>query len=623
MKSKELLKSGFEKSKQAVKDLKTRKFSKKFYIILSIVVLLIIALMFFAFGKDDGEEEKKVYTEGVAMVGDLTETIEQSGVVEPYERREIISLARGEIIESPFEEGDKVEKDDLLYKIDDEDAQLNIEKAQLNLDDINENISNLYIYASASGTISDFKLKEGENAPNGVIGYITDNDTLTADIPFSSFDFDKISVGDRVTLTSALYMSSFDGVVTHKYDGLSTESNDGSMVKNIEVTMNNPGSFATGTTVSGVVNTNSGDVYSTGSGTVESGGKVSILCEVSGSKVDRAYVKNGDRVKKGQLIAVLKNNSLYTNKKSSELNLKSSKKTLENYNITAPISGTVITKNSKQGDKIDNSNSNSTLMVIADMSKMKFTISVDELDIAKIKIDQRAVIDADAIENETFEGRVTKIASEGISSGNGVTTYEVEIVIDEPGSLKSGMNVNANIVINEAKDAVYVPEEAVMMANQGRGFVLVKSDGKKKSGEEENKKEQMPNGEKPQGQMPNGERPQGQMPNGGNIKGGQNTKGNMQGGMPQMGMDIPEGYELVRVETGISDGTYTEIKSGISEGDEIIYIKQTASEGGFMMFPGMGRMPSGGMGGGMSRPSGGMSRPSGGMSGGGTRQMGR
>ena len=551
-----------------------------------------------------------------------------------------------------------MEEGQTLYRIDDEDAQLNIEKASINLEETEEDIKNLYIYAPASGTLSDFKLKEGENASSGTIGYITDNDTLTADIPFTSSDFSKIKVGDSVTVTSSLYMTSLPGTVTHKYEGNLSSSADGSSVKTIEVTLSNPGALSTGTTVAAVVSTSSGDVYSTGSGSIESGDTVSVNCEVQGSTVSSVKVKSGDKVKKGQLLAVLSNKSLYTTKRSNELSLRSSEKTLENYTITAPISGTIITKNSKLGDKIDNSNSSTVMMVVADMSKMKFTISVDELDIAKIQIDQQVIVDADAIENQTFEGRVSAIAAEGTSSGDGVTTYQVEIVIDEPGELKSGMNVNANIIINEATDVVYIPEEALMMTRGTTASVLVKSDGSKKKTDktskteetdktQQNGKQQRPEGERPEG-MPEGadgenmpQRPEGaadgempQRPEGGNMPegaeknadgeksknaGGENSK--RAGGM---GMNIPDGYELVEVEFGISDGTNVEIKSGLSEGDEIIYIASTAtSSSGFMMggMPGGmgGGMPGGGgMGGGM--PGGGNRQGGGGMSGGGMRR---
>lgn len=620
MKPTELAANGFTKVKTGFKKIKIKK---KFVIIAVILALIIALCIFFALRNKPAENaEAADYTTTTVQRGSITETIEQSGVVEPYERREITSLAKGEIIASPFEEGDYVEEGQTLYRIDDEDAQINIEKASISLEETNDSINDLYIYAPASGTLSDFTLQEGENAQSGVIGYITDTDVLTVDIPFTSADFDKISVGDSVNVTSSLYMTSLPGVVTHKYNGTLYTTSDGSAVKNIEVEINNPGAFATGTTVAATVNTASGDVYSTGSGTIESGGRVSVNCEVQGAKVSSVNFKSGDKVEKGELIAVLDSDSLYNTRRSNELNLESSQKALEDYNITAPISGTIITKTSKLGDKIDNSNAQTVMMVIADMSKMKFTISVDELDIAKIQLGQKVIVDADAIENQTFEGRITNVAAEGTSSGDGVTTYEVEIVIDQPGELKPGMNVNANIVINEAEDALYIPEEALMMASGNTASVLVKSESGSQNGGESS-------GERPegggQGQPPTGAEPpqssesgeQGVPENAASGReAAQDISANGESsGMPQGsggqngGITIPDGYEIKQVETGVSDGTNIEIISGLSEGEEIIYIPQTASAGDDFMRMMMGGGPSGGGG-----PEGG---PGGGAPGGG------
>ena len=585
-------------------------FTKKKVIALIAIVLCIALICWFAFGRgkkaDDAEQS---YVEAQAYVGDITETIEQSGVVEPYERYEITSLVRGEIISSPFEEGDYVNEGDTLYQIDDEDAQLSMEKAQMSLDEANENVSKLNIYAPSSGRLTNFSLEIDDSVGGGVIGNIVNTDTLFVDIPFSISDFNKISVGDRVTITSALYMTSLPGKVSHKYYANSETGSDSSILRNVEIELENPGALAENTTFAATVHTSGGDVYSSGSGTIGSGTVSEIRAEVSGT-VSYVGFKNGDYVSKGQLSASLTNNSVVNTQKSSRLNVKSNQKTLDNYKITSPISGTVITKNSKAGDNIDSTNSQTVMMVVADMSKMKFTISVDELDIADISLGQTAIVDADALPDETFEARVTTIASEGVSSGDGVTTYDIELTIDEPGNLKSGMNVNANILINEAKDVVIIPEDALMSVRGTTASVLVKSESSAK-GNNKSKDEapQRPEGgempHRPEGaedgEMP--QRPQGEA--GGNMP--QPSEGGKAegGGMPAggRGSNIPDGYEIRQVEIGISDGTNIEIVSGLSEGDTIIYIPSTSSsQTGFMGM--MGGMMGGGMPGGGRMPGG-------------------
>ncbi len=579
-------------------------FTKKKIILISAIVLCIALICWFAFGRGKKSDDvKQSYLETQAYIGDITETIEQSGVVEPYARYEITSLVRGEIISSTFEEGDFVNEGDTLYQIDDEDAQLSMEKAQMSLDEANDNVSKLNIYAPASGRLSDFSLEVGNNVGNGIIGKIVNTDKLSVDIPFSMDDFNRISVGDNVTITSALYMTSLPGRVTHKYYANVETGSESSILRNVEIELENPGALAENTTFAATVHTSVGDVNSSGSGTIGKGNVSEMRAEVSGT-VSYVGFKNGDYVTKGQLIAKLTNNSVINTQKSSRLNVKSTQKTLDNYNITAPISGTVITKNSKAGDKIDSSNSQTAMMVVADMSKMKFTISVDELDISNINLGQTAIVDADALPNETFEAKVTTIASEGVSSGDGVTTYDIELTIDNPGNLKSGMNVNANILINEAKNVVIIPEDALMSVRGTSATVLVKTDGKEQQSAKKSNNEQgtaPPEGmaTRPEGAK-NGKMPQkaenGEMPQRPERESANSEK------MPTGGArsNIPEGCEIRRVEVGISDGTNIEIVSGISEGETVVYIpSSSSSQTGFMGM--MGRMPGGMMGGGMYR----------------------
>ncbi len=602
-------------------------FSKEFYtkkniIILVAVVLIIALLCFFVFGKGkNNKTEEQKYTEAQAERMDITETIEQSGVIEPLDRYEITSLVKGEIISSPYEEGDYVEEGATLYQIDDEDAQLNIEKTQnsiersrMSLEETSDDISKLSIYANASGKLSEFTMKMGDTV-SGVIGKITNTDNLTVDIPFSAADFDKISVGNSVTITSALYMTSMSGRVSHKYDATAGTGNDGSVLKNIEIEIPNPGSLAEGTTFAATVNTPYGTVSSAGSGTIGGGTVTTLKADVSGT-VSYIAVKDGDYVKKGQLIAKLTSDSLTNsqrsnqlNLKDSELSLKSSQKSLDDYNITSPISGTVITKNSKAGDKIDNSNSQTVMMVVADMSKVKFTITVDELDITKIALGQTAVVDADALPEETYEAKVTSIAGEGTSTGDGVTTFKVELTINEPGNLRSGMNVNANIVIEEAKDVIGIPEEALMNTKGSTAKVLVKSD--KAASQNDKRNAEGGDADKAKGKSASA----GSIPANADAKSGSNKgtnsaptgdSGKGSGGAPAGGNAVPDGYEMRDITVGISDGTNIEVVSGLSEGETIIYIpKSGESDNPFAVM--MGGRPGGGQGGGPggSAPGGG------------------
>lgn len=114
-------------------------------------------------------------------------------------------------------------------------------------------------------------------------------------------------------------------------------------------------------------------------------------------------------------------------------------------------------------------------MVVADLSKVKFNMKIDELDIAKIKIGQKVSVLADALPESTFIGKIATIAGEG-TAVNGVSSYIVQVTIDEPGELKSGMNVSAKTIVAEKENVLLVPVGAVQKKD-GKAFVLLPKNG--------------------------------------------------------------------------------------------------------------------------------------------------
>ena len=206
--------------------------------------------------------------------------------------------------------------------------------------------------------------------------------------------------------------------------------------------------------------------------------------------------------------------------RSAEISMQNQQDNMSNYTITSPISGTIIEKDAKQGDALT---SGSTLCVIYDLSYLEMVINVDELQIGALSVGQKVQITADAVADKTYVGTVTRVSMKGSSSG-GTTTYPITIRIDNTDGLRPGMNANAEIVVAEANNALVVPNAAVIRG----GYVLVS----KKSPSAANAVEDM---------------------------------------------DAPEGYVYVKVETGVSDDSYTEIKSGLQEDDTVAYDTSSVS----------------------------------------------
>ncbi len=488
------------------------KWFKRIIILLVIAAAVVGFIVYRNIKAKKAEEADATSKTSVVTRGDVVFKITGSGTAEPLDEYNIVPTVNGEIIAAYYEEGDYVEKGAVLYKFDSTVAdnaiktaensiktaqnslttsQNNIDKAQTDLenraDDIEkakDNIAKLTIYANSTGKVSDLSLTVG-NTVSGKICTITDTKTQLVKIPFNAAQFSKINVGDSATVSIEKYMTYTSGTVVRKYNASGTGS-DGSVVYDVEIQIGGGVDLPEGTAATATVHTASGDMASSLSGNVYYPDPTSVNAEVSG-KVASVYVKNGDWVQQGAVIAQLEStdlsdalktaqqnyntaqNSLQESKNSYQnalTNLENAKTTLEDrqsdaedYTITAPISGVVLSKDYKAGDTVYGTNS-TTLMTIADMSKMKFTISVDELDIANIVLGQEVDVTSDALEGVELVGYITNVSKLG-SAQNGVTNYPVEVTIDEPGELMSGMNVSAEIIVAEAKNAIRVPTSAI------------------------------------------------------------------------------------------------------------------------------------------------------------------
>lgn len=280
-----------------------------------------------------------------------------------------------------------------------------------------------------------------------------------------------------------------------------------------------------------------------------------------------------------------------TNLDNAQSNLVDRQKDAEDYTITAPISGVIMSKDYKAGDTIYGQNS-TTLMVIADMTKMKFTISVDELDIARIAIGQEVEVTSDALEGVELIGRITNISKLGTAQ-NGVTNYPVEVTIDEPGDLMSGMNVSAEIIVGEVYNVVQVPVTAVTYF-EGKHYVTVVGEvegmtdlgadgvnvrpggwGRPAENSAEPSSEGETVGKEAQDAAP-GEAPSGEnaVPMGGIAASNAAANRQSEGRSSRRGSDdssitLYDEEQRVEVEVGLSNDDYYEIKSGLQVGQVV------------------------------------------------------
>ena len=153
--------------------------------------------------------------------------------------------------------------------------------------------------------------------------------------------------------------------------------------------------------------------------------------------------------------------------------------------ITSPMDGTILSRDVEIGDAVSSIlvlGSTATLvMTIGDTTRVYVQGKVDESDIGKVYLGQAARIKVESFKDKTFSGKVTKIAPLGVEKDN-VTTFEVRVSIDNPGGeLKANMTANAEIILDEHKNVLTVPEQAVLY-DKDRNATIEVPDPKAKNG---------------------------------------------------------------------------------------------------------------------------------------------
>ena len=507
------------------------------------------------------------YTTAEVTRMDVSSSITGSGTLEAADSYSVTTLIEGSILTADFEEGDEVEEGTILYTIDSSDASNSLEQAEISLNQAQRSYNNqlesqedLTITAPVAGQVYSIDVEVGDDVTAGeTVATIRDSQTMSLEVSFPADDASSFYVGQSATVTLDSTFETLTGTIS-KISGTDTVLTGNVIVRTVTIDVSNPGGLSTEQTASAAV----GTATSTASGTFTYKEEETVTAQVSG-EVSSIRVSEGDQVSSGQTLIVLTSDDLDDSLQSASESLRNAEISLENqyenlddYTITSPIKGTIVDKNYNAGETTE---ANQVLCTIYDLSYLTKTLSVDELDIASIEVGQSVSIVADAVEDTTYTGTVTKVSVAGTSSGS-ATTYPVTIRIDETDGLLPGMSVDATIELASAEDVLAIPSAAL---NRG-DTVLVTADS----------------------------------PSAAN------------GTLVESTTEDGEDYYSVEVTTGVSGDDYIEIVSGLQEGDTVAYIptSSSSSEMGMMM----GGMPS--MGGGMPSGGGGMPSGGGGMGGG-------
>ncbi|QAT44020.1 efflux RND transporter periplasmic adaptor subunit [Aminipila luticellarii] len=258
-------------------------------------------------------------------------------------------------------------------------------------------------------------------------------------------------------------------------------------------------------------------------GNVEGSEKAEIQSTQT-AEVKAVYVEEGDRVKKGQLLASLDSGDLNEQYAKAQIAAAEAKRKYEDakllyeqgalaendyletkaayesevlslgtydfdkVRITSPIAGTVTRVNVTVGSNANDTTDNKSMFVIEDLNHLQLKVKISEYDISKIKEGQKVTITADVLGNGTATGIVSKIAPSGESKdGSGQNSSSEKVIpvdIDinnSNGKLIAGVSAKAEILIHEKENALAVPVDAIFEdANNGMKYVFVIKNNKLK-----------------------------------------------------------------------------------------------------------------------------------------------
>ncbi|MEG2119513.1 MAG: biotin/lipoyl-binding protein, partial [Pseudoflavonifractor sp.] len=367
---------------------KKRKWVKRL-IILALIAAVIIFVMV-KMSSAGNQLISSAYIPATAQVQDLTVSVSSTGTVRPIDSYKVTALVKGEVLEAPFEAGDRVAKGDLLYRIDGSDvensigrSEIGVAQSQLAYDDMLKSRSDarkdLDIKASAGGVVQKLYYEQGDTAAAGTpIADILDRDTMLLTVPFHSADAAAFHIGQSAAIAVGGSYEVLAGTVD-SIAATDTAGLGGTLVRDVKLRVANPGALSDASTGTASI----GSTDCAGTGTFSYGAQKTVTAKTSGELVSLT-VKEGDRVTKGQLLGAFKSTDMDSqienarlSLQSAQLALQSAKDQLESYTITSPISGTVIEKNFKTGDNVDPATAGGTsLAIVYDMSTLTFDMAI-------------------------------------------------------------------------------------------------------------------------------------------------------------------------------------------------------------------------------------------------------
>lgn len=544
---------------------KSFKYAKAHKFISAIALVVVVGVGWWAYAHATSASAQTRYVLGTAQKGTIVSSISASGQVSASNQLDIKPKVSGEVIAVGVKPGAKVKTGDLIVQLDATDALKSVRDAKANLE------STQIAYEKLQQPASTLSLTQAQNeltsAQDALTKLYSDSTTdvinTFLDLPDIVNNVEAIQIGTTACGNSQWNLDCYTNA-TSRYDTRAQTFRDTAQSDFVAAKTAYNAAFADYQALGNAPDQASiekalSDAYSavqlmakatkstnafiqlyedvlkaqsltpvsaadTALGDLNSfTGKLNthlstLLSDTASLKQDKQSIvekqESLDELNAGTNSLDLRSSQLSVTKAQNAL--QDAQNTLANYYVRAPFDGTIAAVDVKKYDTAGSGSAVATLITSQKIAQL----SLNEVDVAKVQVGDKATLTFDAIDGLTLTGEVAEIDTIGTVS-QGVVSYTVKIGFDsQDDRIKSGMTVNASIQTDIAQDVLMVPSSAVKTQNN-ISYVEVFTPALQETG---------------------------------------GTLGVMAGTPP----------EQVQVETGISDDTNIEIKSGLTEGEQVV-----------------------------------------------------
>ncbi len=437
----ESFESSFTGSKQKKKQ---QKRTRTLILIGSAVVVVAVAIvLILTLTKKDGSDTSTLnYRVAAVSSGEIRTTISGSGTLSALEAKTVTTTAESTVTAVNAKPGDAIKAGDVVLTMTSSEVESQLDELKSDLTSTRSSLAsakqlltNLKVTNSKAGIVKDIQAKVGSVVDDmSYLCRIATDGKMQLSIPVTS------GVGQYDAVTVVVGEDEQEGYVTQISDGMATVVFEDNY-------------YPVGTSAT-VLDANGATI---GTGTMDVNEYVDVTA--ASGKIATIEVEDNDKVGRGATIFTLAEGAptaTYTTLKKTETDLVNQIADLEDLlTVTADTDCTVTSLSVAAGDTVD---AGTTVCILTGTNGFTLDLSIDELDIASVALDQSATVTLDALDGE-YTGKVTNISYSG--SGSYVTSYTATITTDPIEGAYPGMSASAEIVTDTSGETLIVPVSAV------------------------------------------------------------------------------------------------------------------------------------------------------------------